>query len=73
VYRFPHQDVLTLQQLLLQHPPYLMPVVVADGLCAACGCAAPVAAYLDCVRRAGGLLVLDDTQALGLLGARMCW
>jgi 8-amino-7-oxononanoate synthase len=38
VYRFPHQDVLTLQQLLLQHPPYLMPVVVADGLCAACGC-----------------------------------
>ncbi len=45
------------------------PVVVADGFCPACGTGAPLHDYRDLVRRAGGLLVLDDTQALGILGA----
>jgi 8-amino-7-oxononanoate synthase len=44
------------------------PIVVADGWCPGCGCAAPVADYLDIARRYGGLLILDDTQALGILG-----
>lgn len=46
------------------------PVIVSDGLCSPCGCRVPVARYLEIVREAGGLLVLDDTQALGLLGQR---
>jgi 8-amino-7-oxononanoate synthase len=37
-------------------------------MCTACGCAAPIADYLYCVRQAGGLLIVDDTQAVGLLG-----
>ena len=45
------------------------PVVIADGVCPSCGTPAPLAAYLAAVRRAGGLLLLDDTQAVGVLGA----
>ena len=44
------------------------PVVVADGLCPGCGGPAPLAEYLEAVRERGGLLVVDDTQALGVLG-----
>jgi len=43
-------------------------IVVCDGYCIGCASAAPVRAYADIVGRAGGLLVLDDTQALGILG-----
>jgi len=44
------------------------PVVVADGYSPSRGSSAPVAAYLECVRPMGGLVVLDDTQALGIFG-----
>jgi 8-amino-7-oxononanoate synthase len=70
VYRFPHRDARALQQLLSQRSSRIMPVVVTDGMCNVCGCIVPVAAYLDHVRAAGGLMVIDDTQALGLLGTR---
>ncbi len=44
------------------------PLVVADGYCTGCGRTAPVAGYLEALRPYGGVLVLDDTQALGILG-----
>src|SRR5262249_40201328 len=44
------------------------PIVVADGVCPTCGDAAPLAAYLDVTERHGGIVLLDDTQALGVLG-----
>lgn len=44
------------------------PVVVCDGFCPGCGRPAPLPAYLDAVRAAGGVLVVDDTQALGIWG-----
>jgi 8-amino-7-oxononanoate synthase len=44
------------------------PVVVTDGFCPDCGRAAPLSEYLECVRSAGGCLVVDDTQALGIFG-----
>ena len=50
----------------------LRPVVVADGFCPGCGQPAPVADYLEIIRHRGGLLVLDDTQALGILGHSPC-
>jgi 8-amino-7-oxononanoate synthase len=46
------------------------PVVVADGYCPACGAHAPLGDYLALVRERGGLLLLDDTQALGIFGHR---
>ena len=45
------------------------PVVLTDGLCPGCGGVAPIGDYLAVVRSAGGLVVVDDTQALGVLGA----
>jgi 8-amino-7-oxononanoate synthase len=44
------------------------PVVVSDGLCALTGRTAPLADYLNLVAKHGGRLVVDDTQALGVLG-----
>lgn len=43
-------------------------VVLCDGFCPGCARPAPLARYLELLRPSGGLLVLDDTQALGLLG-----
>lgn len=44
------------------------PVVVTDGLCLIAGRTAPLPEYLRLVRPRGGYLVIDDTQALGILG-----
>ena len=46
----------------------LKPVVVTDGVCSFTGRPAPLADYAALVRPHGGFLVIDDTQALGLLG-----
>jgi 8-amino-7-oxononanoate synthase len=43
-------------------------LVATDGFCPGCGKAAPLSAYLDCARQSGGLLIVDDTQALGVFG-----
>lgn len=44
------------------------PIVVTDGWCPFCARAAPLDVYLRLLEPLGGLLVLDDTQALGILG-----
>jgi len=44
------------------------PVILADGFCPACGKAAPVSEYANLASSTGGLLILDDTQSLGLYG-----
>lgn len=46
----------------------LRPIVIADGFCPGCGKPAPIDDYLDVIHGRGGLLVLDDTQALGIFG-----
>lgn len=47
----------------------LRPVVLVDGTCTGCGRSAPVPA-LRRVLAPDGLLVIDDTQALGIYGRR---
>jgi 8-amino-7-oxononanoate synthase len=44
------------------------PIVVTDGVCPGCGGLAPLGRYLEIAREFGGTLVVDDTQALGILG-----
>jgi 8-amino-7-oxononanoate synthase len=67
--RFPHHDPAMLQNLVEQdRHAGRRPVVVSDGFCPGCGGAAPLAEYLRCIEQYGGYLVLDDTQALGMLG-----
>lgn len=65
---FPHHDDAALERELAAAPRGRKPVIVTDGFCPTCGRGAPLAAYLALVRPRGGLLVADDTQALGVLG-----
>lgn len=46
----------------------LRPIVVCDGYCPGCNHATPLPAYASIARAGGGALVIDDTQALGVLG-----
>ncbi|MGO9729745.1 MAG: aminotransferase class I/II-fold pyridoxal phosphate-dependent enzyme [Streptosporangiaceae bacterium] len=44
------------------------PVILTDGMCPGCGRVAPVGDYLAVADRFAGSVVVDDTQALGVLG-----
>jgi len=66
---FAHFDPASLRATLGAHGAARRPIVVADGYCPDCGHAAPIPAYLNSIRRTNGLLV-DDTQAIGILGTR---
>jgi 8-amino-7-oxononanoate synthase len=67
---FAHHDVEALEAALLAAAARgRRSIVLADGLCPLCG-PAPLDAYSELVERFGGWLVIDDTQALGILGDR---
>lgn len=69
VRRFGHHDSAALEQLVRGAlRDGLRPVVVCDGFCPGCNRPAPLAAYARIAGKSGGTLVLDDTQALGILG-----
>ena len=71
VYRFAHHDPGELLRLLRQKArANCFQVVVTDGFCINCGHAAPLQDYIKAVRAFDGLLVVDDTQALGIFGRR---
>lgn len=66
---FAHHDPESLRRRLkLDARSGWRPLVVTDGFCPCCGGPAPVVEYLECARDYGGILILDDTQALGILG-----
>ncbi len=68
---FPHHDAASLDRAIADATREgLKPIVVADGYCPRCASAAPVGIYAELARRSGGYLVIDDTQALGILGQR---
>jgi 8-amino-7-oxononanoate synthase len=67
---FPTHDPAALESLLCRgERAGRRPVVVTDGLCTASGQPAPLPDYLKLVRKRNGYLVIDDTQALGILGS----
>lgn len=68
VRRFAHHDANALWDQLRAEHGKLRPIVVCDGFCPGCGRPAPLSAYLEMAARFGGWLVVDDTQALGILG-----
>jgi len=70
VERVAHHDVTaTATAVRRLHGRGLRAVVVADGLCAGCGRCYPMAPVSTALRERGGTLLIDDTQALGVLGA----
>lgn len=66
---FRHFDLESLDSVLRRVGPRRRPVVVTDGVCPGCGRVAPLREYLARVEEAAGQVVIDDTQAIGLLGA----
>jgi 8-amino-7-oxononanoate synthase len=66
---FRHHDACALARALwLDRARRLRPLIATDGVCPACGKVAPLAEYLRLAKDYGGRLVVDDTQALGVLG-----
>jgi 8-amino-7-oxononanoate synthase len=66
---FEHYDAEALHRKLEEDAfRQLRPLVVAAGFCPGCGKPAPSAALRAMARSFGGQLILDDTQALGILG-----
>ncbi len=69
VLSFRHQSLESLNSLLSQSPSTnKRPVVVVDGVSSTYWSPNPLSEYLKAIEPFGGLLVVDDTQALGLLG-----
>ncbi|GAB4495941.1 MAG: hypothetical protein OHK0019_26500 [Saprospiraceae bacterium] len=69
--KFRHQCAASLQRLMRQNLGLRQrPVVVTDGWCPFCGKAAPLLDYLRIIEPFDGLLVVDDTQALGIFGKK---
>jgi 8-amino-7-oxononanoate synthase len=66
---FPHHDAAAVRDMLERdRGGGGFPIIVADGFCPGCGASAPITEYLKCVDHQQGYLVIDDTQALGVLG-----
>jgi 8-amino-7-oxononanoate synthase len=66
---FRHHDTGALERDLAKAPRgRRTPVIVTDGICPGCGRVAPLGEYVALSRRWGGLVVVDDTQALGIFG-----
>jgi len=68
---FGHQDCRSLYRRLESGRgglPPLVPLVMTDGLCPDCARVPPLDRYMELVEEHGGWLLVDDSQALGLLG-----
>ncbi|MFL5796904.1 MAG: pyridoxal phosphate-dependent aminotransferase family protein [Actinomycetota bacterium] len=68
VRRFRHHDPASLRRALAEAGDPRSVFVLTDGLCPGCGGVAPVGDYLAVARFQPGTVVVDDTQALGILG-----
>jgi 8-amino-7-oxononanoate synthase len=66
---FRHHDATDLGAQLARLGPQARPVILTDGVCPGCGRVAPLGAYRRLAVTSGGLLAIDDTQAIGVLGA----
>jgi 8-amino-7-oxononanoate synthase len=66
---FPHHDADALSRILRRvKGPSGRSWVITDGFCTGCGRLAPLADYLAVARASDARLIIDDTQALGVLG-----
>lgn len=65
---FAHHDPGSLARRLEGGSCRRAPLIVTDGFCPDCGRVAPLDRYLTLAEERGGWLLVDDSQALGLLG-----
>jgi 8-amino-7-oxononanoate synthase len=67
---FGHFDPAALQQSIERRNARRgYPIAIVDGFCTRCGRVAPLAAYQKVLEPHNGKVLVDDTQALGVLGA----
>ena len=70
---FSHLDYISLGKVVNRYVPKNRQIVlVTDGLCPVCGRTPPLKEYLKIIRPFGGLILIDDTQAFGILGKNPC-
>ncbi len=69
---FKHHSPASLHQQVRTRPGFRQLVVVTDGWCPHCGRPAPLPAYQAILRQYKGVLLVDDTQAIGILGTHPC-
>jgi 8-amino-7-oxononanoate synthase len=70
VHPFRHFDAAHVAELIRKYSTgSTIPVVVSDGWCSSCGNAAPLRQYAALVKPLHGAVIVDDTQAFGILGA----
>ena len=68
---FAHGHVGQLKRMIKQHLiKGEIPVVLTNGWCPKCGKALPIRAYQQLMRALNGVLLIDDSQSLGILGSR---
>lgn len=66
---FPHRDAVALERRVRKaRRAGQRPLIVTDGLCPSCGRPAPLPALVRLASEASGRVIIDDTQALGVLG-----
>lgn len=65
---FRHLDASSFLASIRVMPRGVRPVVVTDGFCPGCGRPAPLRLYQRVVRERRGVVLVDDTQAVGVLG-----
>ncbi|MBL0358500.1 MAG: aminotransferase class I/II-fold pyridoxal phosphate-dependent enzyme [Chitinophagaceae bacterium] len=68
IYYFNHNDAASLDELIKKHTGNALPVIITDGWCTYCGKPAPLNMYIEILRPYNGYLIVDDTQAFGVLG-----
>jgi 8-amino-7-oxononanoate synthase len=66
---FRHHDPDALERALRAMPGRARPWVVTDGFCPGCAQIAPLPEYARVAAAHGGRVIVDDTQALGLIGS----
>jgi 8-amino-7-oxononanoate synthase len=69
VHPYRHLDARHLGELIESHcAKNIIPVILTDGWCPQCGKPAPLKELAALLETFGGYVVMDDTQAFGLLG-----
>ena len=69
IYSFNHLDANHLSELVKKNLlRRQVPVVITDGWCTLCGRPAPIKYYLEIINPLLGNIIIDDTQAFGILG-----
>lgn len=71
VQEFRHYDICDLAyRLNKRRAKNTTPIIISDGFCPGCGRSAPLPEMAYLAAKHHGLLLIDDTQALGILGHR---